>query len=179
MSKLFTPIYIKSLELKNRIVMAPMCMYSADEDGYANDWHYTHYSTRAVGGVGLILLEATAVEPRGRISDKDLGLWSDKHIEGVKRIVDLCKVSGVINKSPKVYPGYQVKYAETIKDLANLPVIAGGLITCGAMAEEIVQNNRADLVFLGRELLRNPYWAHNAAKELGDNVEWPKPYERA
>ena len=68
MAKLFTKFQLKNMELKNRIVMAPMCMYSADKDGNPTDWHYTHYTTRAVGGVGLIILEATAVEPRGDVS---------------------------------------------------------------------------------------------------------------
>ncbi|NMB07146.1 MAG: NADPH dehydrogenase, partial [Tissierellia bacterium] len=73
MSKLFSNIKIKNLDLKNRIVMAPMCMVVADEQGYANDWHVIHYGTRAIGGTGLIILEATAVESRGRIKSGDLG----------------------------------------------------------------------------------------------------------
>ena len=81
MSKLFSPFQLKNLTLKNRIVMPPMCMYSADHDGNPSDWHVTHYATRAIGGVGLILLEATGVESRGRISDRDLGLWKDEQIE--------------------------------------------------------------------------------------------------
>lgn len=78
-----------------------------------------------------------------------------------------------------VYPGYQVTYAETIKRLTNLPVIAGGLITEPAMAEEILRNKRADMVYIGRELLRNPYWAFQAAKELNMDLSWPSQYERA
>ena len=338
MSKLFTPFQIKNLELKNRVVMAPMCMYSADTNGYANDWHFTHYTTRAVGGVGLIILEATAVEARGRISEHDLGIWKEEQVEGLKRIVDLCKVhgakagiqlghagrkseamsepnigpsaiaysddyrvpvemtkediknvveafkeaarradlagfdtielhgahgylinqflspltnkrndeyggnaenrsrflkeitqaiktvwpkekpiilrvsaeeyseegnhdievanmikalkeegldlinvssGGVINVAPKAYPGYQVKYAETIKQITGLPVMAGGLISSPSMAEEIVHNDRADFIFLGRELLRNPYWCLQAAKELRDEIDWPRQYERS
>ena len=85
---------------------------------------------------------------------------------------------GVINAGTKAYPGYQIRSAEIIKEKTNLPVIAGGLITCPLMAEEIVENKRGDLVYLGRELLRNPYWPLQAAKELGDNIEWPVPYER-
>jgi len=69
----FYPLQIKGLSLKNRIGMSPMCMYCAGEDGLATDWHFVHYSTRAVGGVGLILQEATAVEKRGRITANDLG----------------------------------------------------------------------------------------------------------
>jgi NADPH2 dehydrogenase len=337
MSKLFSSFKFKNIELKNRIVMAPMCMYSAENDGVAKDWHCIHYATRAMGGVGLIIQEATAVESRGRISDRDLGIWEDSQTEGLKRIVSQVKKNGAVmgiqlahagrkcevakeniiapsaiafnesyqipsemskadiwdvveafkagarraaeagydvielhgahgylineflsplsNKridqyggsaenrarflkevlaavrevwpmekaiilrvsaedyaeggnhpqdlaeminivkaegldiihvssgavvpSPiKVYPGYQVKFAEIIKEKTGLPVIAGGLITTAEMAEEIVQNNRADLVFLARELLRNPYWALKSAYELKDEIAWPEQYER-
>lgn len=338
MAKLFTRFQIKNMDLKNRIVMPPMCMYSADDDGNPGDWHFTHYTARAVGGAGLIIFEATGVESRGRISDRDLGLWKDEQIEGLKRIVEACKKhgakvgvqlghagrksealseaciapssiafsdkyrvpvemtkddikkvksafreasrrankagfdvieihgahgylvseflspltnkrtdeyggseenrarflkeilqevktvwpeekpiivrvsaedyseggnrdsvvasilktvknegidlvdvssGGVVHASLNAYPGYQVKYAETIKRETGLPVITGGLITSPLMAEEILQNDRADLVFLGRELLRNPYWPLHAAKELKENIEWPVQYERA
>jgi len=89
MSKLFEPFSLKSLQLKNRIVMPPMCMYSAGTDGIATNWHKTHYSSRAIGGAGLIIQEATAVERRGRLSDNDLGLWTDDQISGLSEIVDL------------------------------------------------------------------------------------------
>lgn len=337
MAKLFLSGKVKNLEIKNRIVMAPMCMYRA-KDGIANDWHFVHYTSRAVGGVGLILLEATGVESRGRITDNDLGLWNDNQIEGLAKIVRLCKEQGakvgiqlahagrksevtleypvapspiafsdryrvpeelsrdeiikisdafanaamradqagfdvievhaahgyliseflspltnqrtdeyggsienrtkflrevlqkvrkvwpvekpiivrisaedyqeggnhdhilagmienlkkegidlvdvssggVVNVALKAYPGYQVKYAETVKREAGIPVIAGGLITSPLMAEEILQNDRADFIFLGRELLRNPYWPLHAAKELNADIEWPAPYVRA
>ncbi len=338
MTKLFSEFRIKSLSLKNRIVMAPMCMFCADQAGNPNDWHFTHYTTRAVGGTGLIILEATGVESRGRITDRDLGLWKDEQIEGLKRIVDAChshgakvgiqlahagrksevasepciapspiafsdryrvpvemsikdisevqaafreaarraelagfdvieihgahgylineflspltnhrtdeygcsaenrsrflkeilrevrrvwpenkpvivRVSaeeyseegnhdytvagmlkelkeegidivnvssgGVINVSPNAYPGYQVKFAETVRKETQLPVIAGGLITSSLMAEEILQNGRAELIFLGRELLRNPYFPMQAARELKEELTWPEQYKRA
>lgn len=325
------------MNLKNRIVMAPMCMYSAEEDGNPNDWHFIHYINRAVGGVGLIILEATGVESRGRISDRDLGIWNDEQAKGLKGIVKACKKYGAkvgiqlghagrksevmsepciapspiafsdsyrvpiemtksdikevelafkeaarradkagfdtieihaahgylineflsplsnkrtdeyggseenrarflkevlqevrsvwpeekpiivrvtaeeydevgnhdsivanilkmiknegidlvdvssggqINAKINVYPGYQVKFAETIKKEADIDVIAGGLITLPDMAEEILQNGRADLVYLGRELLRNPFWSLQAAKQLNADVEWPVQYER-
>ncbi len=75
MSKLFTKFKLKSLEVNNRIMMSPMCMYSASDDGKSTDWHFVHYGTRALGGVGLLMQEATAVERRGRITGNDLGLW--------------------------------------------------------------------------------------------------------
>ena len=338
MAKIFESIRIKDIEFKNRIVMPPMCMYSSDDSGYANDWHFIHYATRAIGGTGLIIVEATGVERRGRISDKDLGIWDDSHIVGLAKIVTLCKKYGarigiqlghagrkceveseeIIAPSPiayssrykvprkmtkediddvinafkegarradeagfdlieihaahgylineflsplsnkradeyggslenrarflkeilrevrkvwpenkpicvrvsaedyveegnhpedlanilnlvkdegvdlvnvssgavvpamiKAFPGYQVKFAEVIKRETNLPVIAGGLISEAEMAEEIVANNRADMVFLGRELLRNPYWPLEAAKKLNHEIDWPLQYERS
>ncbi len=338
MSRLFSDYIIKDLELKNRIVMAPMCMYSSDNEGTAKEWHMFHYVSRAVGGVGLIIQEATAVEPRGRITDNDLGIWNDTHIEGLKKIVDTCKSygtkmgiqlghagrkceieseriiapspiafseeykvpneititeikevvqafkdaakrcleigydiieihgahgylineflspltnkrtdeyggtkenrarflkeiihgvrtvwpmekplmlrvsaedyaeegnhpedlaelinfvkdegidiinvssGGVVSVPPKAFQGYQVRFAEIIKEKTSLPVIAGGLIIEPQMAEEILQNRRADLVFFGRALLRNPYYALYADQELSNIAEWPRQYERA
>lgn len=314
MAKLFEPLTIKNVTFKNRIVMAPMCMYESDgEDGRVTDWHRIHYPSRAVGGSGLIMLEATAVQPQGRISARDLGIWEDSHVEGLTELVRLIKNSGaktaiqlahagrkatvegeiqapsplpfnenyktpaemakqeiketvnafkqgairsdqagfdvielhaahgyLINEflSPltnkrtdeyggsaenryrflreiidavnevwqkplfvrisahdytdggmtpelyvemaswmkqqgvdlidvssgalvpaniPVYPGYQVKFAETIRQGANIPTGAVGLITSPLQAEEILQNDRADMVFLARELLRDPY----------------------
>ncbi len=93
--KLFSPYTIKGVTLKNRIVMSPMCMYSShNEDGHVQNWHRTHYTSRAVGQVGLIIVEATAVTPQGRISPRDLGIWSDEHIEGFKELVELVKEHG-------------------------------------------------------------------------------------
>ena len=84
-SKLFSPLQIKSILLKNRIVISPMCQYSA-QDGFANDWHLVHLGSRASGGAGLIIQEATAVSPEGRISPEDLGLWKDEQIDKMEQI---------------------------------------------------------------------------------------------
>ncbi|MEJ2357426.1 MAG: NADH:flavin oxidoreductase/NADH oxidase [Deinococcales bacterium] len=86
MAALFDPLDLRGLRLRNRIAVSPMCQYSA-EDGFANDWHLVHLGARAVGGTGLVLTEATAVEARGRISPRDLGLWRDEHVDGLTRIV--------------------------------------------------------------------------------------------
>lgn len=85
---IFDSLKIKQLTLQNRVVMAPMCMYQASNDGVIQPFHLHHYMTRAYGGVGLIIQEATAVEPRGRISPNDLGIWSDEHVIGLKSLVD-------------------------------------------------------------------------------------------
>jgi 2,4-dienoyl-CoA reductase-like NADH-dependent reductase (Old Yellow Enzyme family) len=95
MPKLFSPLTIKNITLKNRIVMSPMCQYSA-ADGFTNDWHMVHLGTRAAGGTGLIITEATAVSPEGRISPGDLGLWKDEHIQGLSRIVSFLHLQGAI-----------------------------------------------------------------------------------
>jgi 2,4-dienoyl-CoA reductase-like NADH-dependent reductase (Old Yellow Enzyme family) len=84
-SKLFSPLQIKSVTFKNRIAISPMCQYSA-EDGFANDWHLVHLGSRASGGAALIIQEATAVSPEGRISPGDLGLWKDEQIEKMQSI---------------------------------------------------------------------------------------------
>lgn len=338
MNTLFSEYTLKGLTLKNRIVMAPMCMYSATEDGFPTQWHKTHYVTRAIGGVGLIIVEATAVSPEGRLTSNDLGLWDDSHIQGLREIVDsvhshgakigiqlnhggrkceavgmeieapspipfneggiipkemdqsdiettvgefqaaavraekagfdlilihaahgyllseflspitnhredkyggspenrvrllgevlnavravwpkekpinvrisaedygeggnlaedlaemlnlikhkgidMVDVStgGVIPVAPKAFAGYQIPHAETIKKLTGLPVTAGGVIFDPGYANQIIEEGKADFIFLGRELLRNPYWPLMAAKDLDVDIEWPQQYLRA
>lgn len=299
-----------------------------------SNWHTTHYVSRAVGQVGLIIVEASAVTPQGRISNYDLGIWNDEHVEGFAKLtqlvkehgtkigiqiahagrkagvegeilapsaipfddksktpkqmtlediketieafkqgaqrakragfdvieihgahgylineflspltnqrvdeyggsaenryrflrevieavktvwdgplfvrvtandynsnglgvedyvtigrwmkeqgVDLIDVSsgGLVHASIPIYPGYQVPLSETIKHEAGIPTSAVGLITSGLHAEEILQNDRADLILLARELLRDPYWPRTAAKQLGVKIESPRQYER-
>lgn len=335
MTKLFLPIELKGITLKNRIVMSPMCMYaSVQEDGKITPFHLSHYISRAVGQAGLIMTEATAVQPEGRISAQDLGIWSDNHVQGLKELnkqvhaykaksgiqlahagrkaqlnssiyapssiafndtskepiemslkdikatvnafriaaerarranfdiieihaahgylinqflspltnrrsdnyggtlenryrflseiinaikevwrgplfarisaneyhekgntlddiiyftkqmkdqaVDLidCSSGGVVPAKIKSFPGYQVKHCEVIKESVAIATGAVGLITTGIQAEEIVQNNRADLVFIGRALLQNPYWPRAAAAELDFKLEPPAQYKR-
>ncbi|MBO9608651.1 MAG: NADH:flavin oxidoreductase/NADH oxidase [Paenibacillaceae bacterium] len=116
MERLSSPFALKDLQLKNRIVMAPMCQYSVSaKDGAPNDWHFVHYVSRAVGGTGLIIVEMTDVEPDGRISDYDLGLWSDDHIPAFRRIVDeVHKHSAAI--------GIQIAHAGRKAEDAAVPV---------------------------------------------------------
>lgn len=332
---LFEPITLGGVTLKNRIVMSPMCQYSAGEQGLVTDWHRIHYASRAVGGVGLVMVEATAVQPNGRISTRDLGIWDDTHIAGLSEVVRLVQAAGakigiqlahagrksqvegrldapspiafsadfptpvplsqegindvvanfrqaagrarqagfdvieihaahgyLINQflSPlcnhrddpyggdrdrrfrllkeivtavrevwegplfvrfsaeeyaeggnhiedyvyysrllkqmgvhlidvssgavvpypvRDYPGYQVPFAEKIRREAGIATGAVGKITVAQQAEQILENGQADLIFLGRELLRNPYWALHAAAALGVRNEPPVQYARA
>jgi 2,4-dienoyl-CoA reductase-like NADH-dependent reductase (Old Yellow Enzyme family) len=100
---LFTPLSIRDITLRNRIAVSPMCEYSAEE-GFANDWHMVHLGSRAVGGAGLVLTEAAAVEARGRISPADLGIWTHQHIEPLARISRFVKQHGGV-------PGIQLAHA--------------------------------------------------------------------
>lgn len=103
MSQLFSPAHLRSLQLRNRTVVAPMCQYSAI-DGFANDWHLVHLGRFAIGGFGLIIVEATGVTAEGRISYGDLGIWKDEHIAPLKRIVDFIH-------SQKAAAGIQLAHA--------------------------------------------------------------------
>lgn len=95
MSHLFEPLTLRSVTLPNRIAVSPMCQYSS-EDGFANDWHLVHLGSRAAGGAGLVLTEAAAVTPQGRISPRDIGIWNDDHIEFLARIVHFINQRGSV-----------------------------------------------------------------------------------
>jgi len=103
MAILFEPLKIRGVEFKNRIVVSPMCEYSSTE-GFANDWHFVHLGSRAVGGAGLIFTEAAAVSPEGRITLSDLGIWKDEHITELKRITKFIETQGTA-------PGIQLAHA--------------------------------------------------------------------
>jgi 2,4-dienoyl-CoA reductase-like NADH-dependent reductase (Old Yellow Enzyme family) len=92
---LFTPLEIRGVTFRNRIAVSPMCQYSC-EDGFANDWHLVHLGSRAVGGAGLVIAEATAVEARGRISPNDMGIWKDEHIAPLARAASFVKAQGAV-----------------------------------------------------------------------------------
>jgi 2,4-dienoyl-CoA reductase-like NADH-dependent reductase (Old Yellow Enzyme family) len=351
MSKLFSPITIRTIGLRNRVVVSPMCQYSS-EDGHMNDWHLVHLGSRASGGAGLVIAEATAVSPEGRITPSDAGIWDDSHIPNMQRVVEFIHSQGAIagiqiahagrkascavpwegskqlktgeggwktvapspfsfregdrvpveldkngiekivndfllaasraykagfrileihsahgyllheflspfsnhrndeyggsfdnrtrllreivkgirtiwpEKNPlfvrisvtewsdiqwspeetlklapilkemgvdlidcssggnnhqariPVAPGYQVPYSAEIRKSGILTGTVG-LITDPFQAEAILQDDKADLVFFAREALRNPYFPFYAARQLGDEIEWPVQYKRA
>jgi 2,4-dienoyl-CoA reductase-like NADH-dependent reductase (Old Yellow Enzyme family) len=339
MSNLFQPFTCKGLELKNRVVMPPMCQYSVPlKNGIPTDWHFVHYTSRAIGGTGFIIIEMTNVEDRGRITDFCLGIWSDEHIPVFKRIIDECHKYGAkvaiqighagrkaqdapnpvscspmaFNENSKIphelttneakemvetfkkgverailagvdtvelhgahgylihqfaspytnhrsdeygedkflfgkeiiraaksvmpsdmplmmrisaveyvdggygldysvemakvfrdagvdifhvssggegpigsggrpgaHPGYQVKFAELIKQETGVPVIAVGKLDNPVLAEAVLGNQEADLIAVGRGMLANPYWANSASVLLDGKPLTPKQYERA
>ena len=135
MTSLFDPFELRSVTLRNRIAMSPMCQYSA-QNGFANDWHFAHLSARAVGGAALVFTEAAAVSAAGRISPEDLGIWQDAHIEPLARITRFMKTQGTV-------PGIQLAHAgckaSTYRPWAErqgaVPETAGGWPVIGPTAQ--------------------------------------------
>lgn len=346
MPDLFSTFTLRGLTLRNRIMMSPMCMYMAEGAGLATDWHLVHLGSRAIGGTGLIMTETVAIEPRGRIHEQELGLWSDAHVPPLARIVAFCHAQGAAvgvqlahagrkaytsrkgngplrpiapsalphgeewatpeamtledieimiaryrdavqraavadfdvveihaahgyllhqffsplanrrtdtyggspknrmrflcevvaaarevwpedkplfvrisatdwldenggltpkdwipviralaergadlidcssggitpQRPPDLGPGYQVPFAEMLRRGTGVPTAAVGLITSAELADAIIRNGRADIVALGRAMLRSPYWPLEAARRLGYDVPWPPQYARA
>jgi len=129
--RLFTPLALRSVTLRNRLAMSPMCQYSA-QDGRANDWHLVHYATRALGGVGLVVVEATAVEARGRISPADLGLWEDAQIEPLARVVRAVAEAGAVPCVQLAHAGRKASVAPPHEGGGPLAAGAGGWTTVSA-----------------------------------------------
>ena len=130
---LFSPLTIRSITIPNRIGVSPMCQYSA-EDGFANDWHLVHLGSRAIGGAGLVFVEATAVTPEGRISPADLGLWSDAHIEPLRRITNFLKQHGSVAAIQLAHAGRKASTARPWEGGQPLTEETGAWPTLGPSA---------------------------------------------
>jgi 2,4-dienoyl-CoA reductase-like NADH-dependent reductase (Old Yellow Enzyme family) len=122
---LFDPVALRGLTLRNRVAVSPMCQYSSD-DGFANDWHLVHLGARAVGGAGLVLLEATAVVPEGRISPRDLGLWDDAHVDGLARVVRFIDAQGSVAGIQLAHAGRKASTQVPWLGRAAVPPAEGG-----------------------------------------------------
>ena len=120
---LLSPLIIRSVTFRNRIAMSPMCMYSA-QDGFANDFHLVHLGSRAIGGVGLVMVEGTAVTAEGRISPGDMGIWKDDHIEPLARIARFVEAQGAVS-------GIQLAHAGR-KASCDAPWTGGNSLKTGA-----------------------------------------------
>jgi 2,4-dienoyl-CoA reductase-like NADH-dependent reductase (Old Yellow Enzyme family) len=103
-ARLFSPLRLREVEFRNRIGVSPMCQYSS-EDGFANDWHFVHLGAFATGGAGLVMTEANAVVPEGRISPRDLGIWKDEHVPALRRITDFIHAYGAIAGTQLAHAG--------------------------------------------------------------------------
>ncbi|WP_073105985.1 NADH:flavin oxidoreductase/NADH oxidase [Hymenobacter daecheongensis] len=139
MSNLFTPLALRGITLKNRIVVSPMCMYSS-HNGFANDWHLVHLGSRAVGGAGLIITEAAAVSPEGRITPDDLGLWQDAHIEGLQRITTFLRAQGAVAGIQLAHAGRKASTYTSWKGEGVVPETAGGWQTVAPSAVPFAAN---------------------------------------
>jgi 2,4-dienoyl-CoA reductase-like NADH-dependent reductase (Old Yellow Enzyme family) len=134
MAHLFSPIKIKNIEFKNRLVVSPMCEYSS-EDGFANNWHLVHLGSRAVGGAALIITEATAVSPEGRISYGDLGIYKDEHIIKLEEITDFIHQHGSVAGIQLAHAGRKASHEVPWKGNAQIPAEGpNGWQTYGASA---------------------------------------------
>ena len=125
MPKLFEPLVIKSITFKIRIAVSPMCQYSS-EDGFANDWHLVHLGSRAVGGAGLIISEACAVSPEGRISPYDLGIWKDAHIDFLSRITGFIEAQGSVAGIQLAHAGRKASCSQPWNGGQQLPFEQSG-----------------------------------------------------
>ncbi len=130
---LFQPLTIKSITLRNRIGVSPMCQYSS-ADGHANDWHLVHLGSRAIGGAALVIAEATAVSPEGRITPGDAGIWSDQHIEPIARINRFLKQHGAVPGIQIAHAGRKASTARPWEGGGNLEESAGGWQTIAPSA---------------------------------------------
>ena len=130
---LFDPLKLRGVELPNRISMAPMCQYSS-VDGFPGDWHLRHYAERAVGGTGLIVVEATAVLPEGRITPGDLGIWDDEHAEALGKIARVIKAAGAVAGIQIAHAGRKASTARPWEGGAWLPRDKGGWATAAPSA---------------------------------------------
>jgi 2,4-dienoyl-CoA reductase-like NADH-dependent reductase (Old Yellow Enzyme family) len=124
-SQLFSPLRLRELEFRNRIFVSPMCQYSC-RDGLANSWHLVHLGARAVGGAGLVMVEATAVTPEGRITPSDLGLWSDAHSEALRPIARFIKEQGAVPAIQLAHAGRKASFDVPWQGGAALPAATGG-----------------------------------------------------
>src|SRR5205809_6176771 len=125
MAGLFDPLAIREVKFANRVFVSPMCQYSS-RDGFANDWHFVHLGSRAVGGAGLVLTEATAVLPEGRISPQDLGIWADEHIKMLGRIVSFIHEQGSIAGMQLAHAGRKASTRRPWEAPGAIPEAAGG-----------------------------------------------------
>ena len=133
MTPLFSPLTIREVTLRNRIGVSPMCQYSA-EDGFANDWHLVHLGSRAAGGAGLVMVEATAVEARGRISPWDTGIWKDEHVAFLSRIAAFVRGQGAAAAIQLAHAGRKASVKRPWEGGAALRVEEGGWETVAPSA---------------------------------------------
>lgn len=172
-SPLFSPFTVRSITLRNRIGVSPMCQYSA-VDGVANEWHFVHLGSRAVGGAGLVIAEATGVAPEGRITPGCLGLWSDKHIEPLAHIAKFIKEHGAVAGIQIAHAGRKASAGLPWNGGAHLSEAEGGWQTIAPSAISFGGNlTKIPLAMTEADIvrLRNDFVA-TAQRALTAGFEW-------
>ncbi len=139
MSHLFDPLTLRSVTLSNRIVVSPMCQYSS-VDGFSNDWHFVHLGTRAVGGAALVITEASGVAADGRISPQDLGIYDDRHVEGLARCVGFIHSQNTLAGTQLAHAGRKASTARPWDGGGALGPEAGGWQPVGPTGEAFAAN---------------------------------------
>ena len=132
---LFSDLSIRGTSIRNRVMVSPMCQYSCERDGLATEWHRTHLGSRATGGAGIVMTEATAVEPRGRISPNDLGIWSDEHAEALAPIAEFIAEQGATPAIQLAHAGRKASKTRPWDGSVPLQPDAGGWETIAPSAE--------------------------------------------
>lgn len=173
MAHLFDPFPLKSVVLRNRIGVSPMCMYSST-DGMASDWHLVHLGARAAGGAGLVMAEATAVSPEGRITPGDAGLWADAQIEPLARINRLVKGQGAVPGIQLAHAGRKAGAARPWDGGAHLPENAGGWPTLAPSAVAFGDTlDRVPQAMTGEDIARlQGSFVAAARRALAAGYEW-------
>ncbi|CAE7202781.1 eco57IR [Symbiodinium necroappetens] len=133
---LFTPLTLRGVTLRNRIAMSPMCQYSS-EDGFANEWHLAHHASRALGGAGLLIAEATGVVPEGRITPSCLGIWKDEHVPALRRVTDFVREHGAVPGIQLAHAGVKASRYGPFDRVRNgyVPIEQGGWMPVGPTAK--------------------------------------------
>jgi 2,4-dienoyl-CoA reductase-like NADH-dependent reductase (Old Yellow Enzyme family) len=150
---LFTPLTLRGVSLRNRIMVSPMCQYSC-EDGYATDWHLVHLGSRAVGGAGLVMAEATAVEARGRISPHDIGIWKDDHLPALQRIARFVEVQGAAAGIQLAHAGRKASVMAPWKGGGTAEEAAGGWTVVAPSAIPYAQGSPVPAALSGEDITR-------------------------
>jgi len=154
-SKLFSPLKLRELTLPNRIAVSPMCQYSA-QDGFINDWHLVHLGSRAVGGAGLVILEAAAILAEGRITPQDVGIWQDAHIDALRRLTRFIEAQGSFAGIQLAHAGRKAStYRPWAGNAGSIPVAEGGWPTVGPSALAFDQSFQAPAALSAHDIAQH------------------------
>lgn len=167
MSKLYSSFTVRGLKLPNRIVVSPMCQYSAT-NGVANDWHLVHLGTRAVGGAGLVIAEAVAVSPEGRISPADLGIWNDEQMSALKRITTFIREQGSASGIQLAHAGRKASTAAPWEGGKQLNAQSGGWDTFAPSAIPFYEDDVAPIELTNKQIKKLVANFVSAAKKSVD-----------